>query len=70
MSDHFEKIDLLQDQIDNLEKSGFFTEAEMDKLTHPLRMERDALTNNLFHPEHNTDNTFIIPSTKFSIYKG
>jgi hypothetical protein len=33
------KIELLQEQIDNLEKSGFFTEKEMDKLSSPLRTE-------------------------------
>ena len=69
MSNHFEKIDLLQDQIDNLEKSGFFTEAEMDRLTHPLRIERDALTNKLFKPE-NTAYTFIKPNQQNSINKG
>lgn len=33
------KIDLLQEQIDNLEKSGFFTEKEMDRQTVSLRSE-------------------------------
>ena len=33
------KIDLLQEQIDNLEKSGFFTEKEMDRFAFPLRAE-------------------------------
>lgn len=34
------KIELLQDQIDNLEKSGFFTEAEMDRACSSLRIEK------------------------------
>ena len=33
------KIELLQEQIESLEKSGFFTEKEMDKLSSPLRTE-------------------------------
>jgi hypothetical protein len=33
------KRDLLQEQIDNLEKSGFFTEREMDRQTVSLRSE-------------------------------
>jgi hypothetical protein len=37
------KIELLQEQIDNLEKSGFFTEKEMDKLSSPLRLELNLL---------------------------
>jgi hypothetical protein len=69
MSYHFEKIDLLQDQIDNLEKSGFFTESEMDRLTHPLRIERDALTNKLFYPE-NATYIFIEPNQQNQINKG
>lgn len=37
------KIELLQEQIDNLEKSGFFTEKAMDKLSSPLRLELKLL---------------------------
>ena len=37
------KTDLLQEQIDNLEKSGFFTEKEMDRLSSPYRMELAVL---------------------------
>lgn len=33
------KIELLYEQIENLEKSGFFTEEEMDRLSSPLRIE-------------------------------
>jgi hypothetical protein len=38
-----EKIELIQDQITNLEKSGFYTEADMDRLTKPLRLELSEL---------------------------
>jgi hypothetical protein len=37
------RIPLLQDQIDNLEKSGHFTEKEMDSKTFPIREELEAL---------------------------
>jgi hypothetical protein len=70
MSNHFEIIDLLEDQITNLEKSGFFTEADMDRLTHPLRVELEGLTNKLFHPELNTDSILTVPSPNLSINKG
>jgi hypothetical protein len=33
------KIELLQEQIDNLERSGFFTEEEMDRATVSLKIE-------------------------------
>lgn len=33
------KIDLLEDQIENLERSGFFTEAEIDRAVVSLRSE-------------------------------
>jgi hypothetical protein len=33
------KINLIQDQIDNLERSGFFTEKEMDQATASLKMQ-------------------------------
>lgn len=42
-----QRIDLLQEQIDNLEKSGFFTEKEMDKLAFPLRQELEVLKRQL-----------------------
>lgn len=42
-----QRIDLLQEQIDNLEKSGFFTEKEMDKLAFPLRQELASLKKQL-----------------------
>ena len=41
------RIDLLQEQIDNLEKSGYFTEKEMDKLAFPLRDELESLKRQL-----------------------
>ena len=37
------KIELLQEQIHNLENSGFFTEKEMDRLSFPLRNELESL---------------------------
>jgi hypothetical protein len=39
------KIDLLQEQIDNLEKSGFFTEMESDSRTKPLKSKLLLLEN-------------------------
>jgi prefoldin subunit 5 len=36
------KIDLLQEQIDNLERSGFFTEKEMDNAVRSLRVELET----------------------------
>lgn len=33
------KIELLQDQIENLERSGFFTEAEIDRAVLSLKIE-------------------------------
>lgn len=41
------RIELLQEQIHNLENSGFFTEKEMDKLASPLRDELEALKKQL-----------------------
>jgi hypothetical protein len=38
-----EKIALLEDQIDNLERSGYFTEKEIDRLSSPLRFELENL---------------------------
>lgn len=37
------KIELLQEQIDNLEKSGHFTEKEINSKVAPLRMELASL---------------------------
>ena len=36
------KINLIQDQIDNLERSGFFTEKEMDNASRSLRVELET----------------------------
>lgn len=35
------KIELLEEQIENLERSGFFTELEMDRATISLKAELD-----------------------------
>jgi hypothetical protein len=43
MSNISEKMKLLQEQIDNLEKSGFFTEADMDRLSKSHRIELELL---------------------------
>lgn len=37
------KIELLESQIENFERSGFFTEKEMDRLTFPIREELRSL---------------------------
>lgn len=37
------RIDLLQEQIHNLEKSGHFTEKEIDNQSYPLRLELSSL---------------------------
>jgi hypothetical protein len=39
MSDNTEKIKLIQEQINDLEKSGHYTEAEMDRLSKLFRLE-------------------------------
>jgi len=41
------KIELLQEQIDNLERSGFFTEKEMDRATVSLRQEKESFEKQL-----------------------
>jgi hypothetical protein len=41
------KIELLQEQIENLESSGHFTEAEMDRATVSLRMEMELYKHHL-----------------------
>jgi len=38
------KIELLQEQIENFERSGFFTEKEIDTLTKPIVSEFERLT--------------------------
>lgn len=40
------KIDLLEDQIENIERSGFFTEKEIDQSTASLRMQLAAFKQN------------------------
>lgn len=45
------KIELLQEQIDNLERSGFFTEKEMDRATISLRQEKEVFENQLKNEE-------------------
>ena len=37
------KIELVQEQIESLEKSGFYTEKEMDQRSYPLRRELELL---------------------------
>jgi hypothetical protein len=37
------KIDLLQEQIDSIEKSGFYTEKEIDSKVYPYRIELEIL---------------------------
>lgn len=41
------KIDLLQEQIDNLEKSGHYTDAEILTQTKPLRLELNLIKDSL-----------------------
>lgn len=41
------KIDLLQEQIDNLEKSGHYTDAEMQIQTKPLKIELALIKDSL-----------------------
>lgn len=43
------KIELLQDQIENYEQSGHFTESEMDILTNPIKIELRALSVRQYH---------------------
>jgi len=37
------KIELLEEQIENIERSGYFTESEIDKQIFPLREELESL---------------------------
>lgn len=41
------KIELIEDQIENLERSGYFTEKEMDRATYSLREEKQYYENQL-----------------------
>lgn len=41
------KIELLEEQIENIERSGYFTEKEMDRLSAPLREELENLKKQL-----------------------
>lgn len=41
------KIELLEEQIENIEKSGFYTEKEMDSKVAPFRMELAVLKQTL-----------------------
>lgn len=41
------KIELLEEQIENIERSGHFTESEIDKQTLPLREELESLKKQL-----------------------
>lgn len=41
------KTELLQDQIESIERSGFFTEKEIDRMTSPLREELKSLQKQL-----------------------
>lgn len=41
------KIELLEDQIENVERSGFFTEKEIDRATFSLRQEKQAFEKQL-----------------------
>lgn len=37
------KIELLEEQIENIERSGFFTEKEIDRASYSLREELESL---------------------------
>ncbi len=41
------KIELLEEQIENTERSGYFTESEIDRLSFPLREELETLKKQL-----------------------
>ena len=53
------KIELLKEQIHNLEKSGHFTEKEIDSRSYPLRQELEALRKQVVFP---TVNVTVPPS--------
>ena len=46
------KIDLLEAQIENLERSGYFTEMEMDRLSAPMKAEKEVLYNLKLHNDY------------------
>jgi hypothetical protein len=54
------KIELLKEQIDNLEKSGFFTEKEMDKYSFLLRNEIEAYERQLSYDDINVIDAQIL----------
>lgn len=45
------KIDLLQEQIENVERSGFFTEKEIDRAVYSLKDEKENLERQLLNEE-------------------
>lgn len=45
-----EKIALIEEQIENLERSGYFTEKEIDRLSFPLRNELESLKKHFYLP--------------------
>ena len=55
MSDNLltSKIELLEEQIENIERSGFFTEAEIDRTSKSLRAEPVRLKQALAHGQFN-----------------
>lgn len=55
MSDNLlnSKIELLEEQIENIERSGFFTESEIDRTSKSLRAELVRLKNALAHSQFN-----------------
>jgi hypothetical protein len=59
-----QRIDLLQDQINNLEKSGHFTEKEMDSQSFPLRQELESLKRQLY--SSNLDESLGITAKQMS----
>jgi hypothetical protein len=44
----FSKLQLIVDQIHNIERSGFYTEKEIDSKTFPLYQELETLQNNFY----------------------
>lgn len=41
------KIELLEEQIENFERSGYFTESEINRFSAPLREELETLKNQI-----------------------
>jgi hypothetical protein len=52
-----EKIALLEDQIENIERSGYFTEKEIDRASFSLRDELESLKKKI----NNTDSEYQKP---------